>query len=438
MSHVIWPSCPSNGWKAGVNRLTSHPNGSPLGLLPNAQAPHLDAQLWDMSLGRIETHGPYQHGNGFPAVNGGGSLKLFDAGLPISVRPAGTGLNYSNTFASEFGCVSVSSFESMSPLLKPEHWGLHAGQPDDKCSGGFSATCSGPNVMAQRNYPMDNLLDVYWGKQAGAPATLNVTGEATFKKQIWQSMISGALNIKSNIEQRRQTNQFGVIVWQFGEIWPTGGWGSVEYSTPRPGQVLGGRWKPLQYWYRNYLYADVLAACGLDSCYVRNDRSMQAFAGRVEISVVDLSTGTSTSLFNDTVTIAEGPGITSFMNVKMDAVNRHTSVVAATVYNEDGSVEASNVNLFAPPSDLTVGKATVKVSVADAANADGTVTVTVAADKPALWVTLTTLAHGRFSDNAFLMLAGTRELQFIPFGDAPVDIATLKATVREEDFSTYA
>lgn len=38
-SHVIWPSCPAAGWKAGVNRLTSMPNGSPLGLLPNAKPP---------------------------------------------------------------------------------------------------------------------------------------------------------------------------------------------------------------------------------------------------------------------------------------------------------------------------------------------------------------------------------------------------------------
>ncbi len=39
MSRVLWPSCPSNGWKAGVHRLDAHPDGSPLGLLPNARPP---------------------------------------------------------------------------------------------------------------------------------------------------------------------------------------------------------------------------------------------------------------------------------------------------------------------------------------------------------------------------------------------------------------
>lgn len=36
-----------------------------------------------------------------------------------------------------------------------------------------------------------------------------------------QCMIGQALNIKSNIETRRSTNQFGIIVWQLNEIWPT-------------------------------------------------------------------------------------------------------------------------------------------------------------------------------------------------------------------------
>ena len=36
--------------------------------------------------------------------------------------------------------------------------------------------------------------------------------------------------MKSNIENRRSGNTFGTIIWQLGEIWPTGGWGSLEYG----------------------------------------------------------------------------------------------------------------------------------------------------------------------------------------------------------------
>lgn len=69
----------------------------------------------------------------------------------------------------------------------------------------------------------DNIILVYFGDQ-----DLNSTGEQAFKRQLWQCMVGQALLIKQNIETRRSNNQFGVIVWQFNEIWPTGGWGSIE------------------------------------------------------------------------------------------------------------------------------------------------------------------------------------------------------------------
>ena len=40
-SRVVWPSCPASGWTNGVNRLTSLPNGSPLGLLPRMDPPSI-------------------------------------------------------------------------------------------------------------------------------------------------------------------------------------------------------------------------------------------------------------------------------------------------------------------------------------------------------------------------------------------------------------
>lgn len=427
-SHVIWPSCPADGWKAGVNRLTSMPNGSPLGLLPNARPPQFNS--------KIETHGPYQHGNGFPAVNGGGKLQPFDPKLPISVKATGTGVNYTNVFASEFGCVSMSSFESMSPTLSPQHWALHAGQPDDDCNGGFASTCKGPNVMAQRNYPMDNLLDVYFGD--GDAHFLNTTGEAPFKKQLWESMISAALNIKSNIEGRRQTNQFGIIVWQYGEIWPTGGWGSVEYSSPRPGQVLGGRWKPLQYWYKKFLYQDVIAACGMGECYVRNSRSMQTFEGKVTVSALALDTGKVTQLKEVDLSMAAGPGISTFFSVDMSSLDVNKTILIEEVTDASGGAVMENFNLLAPPKYLSgVQKSTTRVTVADKLNPDGSVDVTVTSQTSAVWVTVTTMANGRFSDNAFVMPPGSRTLQFIPFGAKEADLAELKATIRVEDFGSY-
>merc|ERR1719305_2178020 len=116
--------------------------------------------------------------------------------------------------------------------------------------------------MSERNYPCDNIIDVYFGNAGD----WDKVGAGVFKKHLWQCMIGQALVIKSNIEDRRKKNQFGIIVWQYNEIWPTGGWGSIEYGTVgyTKGQVIGGRWKPLHYWYKSTIFADVMATCGND------------------------------------------------------------------------------------------------------------------------------------------------------------------------------
>ena len=61
--------------------------------------------------------------------------------------------------------------------------------------------------------------------------------------------------------------------------------------------------------------------------------------------------------------------------------------------------------------------------------------VSVSSDKFALFVTLTSLAQGRFSDNAFVMLAGTQKLLFLPL--AGFDLAELRSSLRVEHTATY-
>lgn len=209
-SRTIWPSCPASGWKHGVFRLTSQPNGNPLGLVPAIFEPPVKAMelnvmplsddanctyqenvdyaegtiwkhdsasskeaccmecintpectlavlndqecwlkhgadgtkpiysagrlaCWPKGHGpipppppppppkpaRIETQyvgatsvlrltllsGPYQHGAGFPSVNGGNGPAPFQPNIPITLSPSTTGPQFPNTFASEFGKV---------------------------------------------------------------------------------------------------------------------------------------------------------------------------------------------------------------------------------------------------------------------------------------------------------------------------------------------
>ena len=51
-----------------------------------------------------------------------------------------------------------------------------------------------------------------------ARSRLNETGEASFKAQLYWSMIAQALAMKQNIESTRGLNRFGTLVWQLNEI----------------------------------------------------------------------------------------------------------------------------------------------------------------------------------------------------------------------------
>jgi len=107
----------------------------------------------------IESHGPYQHGGGFPSMDGRSLPSLFNANLPPKlwpVQPLGTAEHA--VFASEFGASVFPSFESLSPTLDPAHWGIQGGAEADTCEGGAGRNhCQGPNPMAQRNYPCNNV-----------------------------------------------------------------------------------------------------------------------------------------------------------------------------------------------------------------------------------------------------------------------------------------
>ena len=78
------------------------------------------------------------------------------------------------------------------------------------------------------------------------------------------------------------------------------GWGSLEYGpapaekASSPGQLQGGRWKPLHYFYKQSLMTDVMATCGASAnvhghpeppnenqCFISNHRASRPFNGTV-------------------------------------------------------------------------------------------------------------------------------------------------------------
>jgi hypothetical protein len=239
MSRPIWPSSPSEGWVTGVDRLTGRPNGQRLLVRNETQQQPLPNRTTLPGAFALEGHGPYigLGGNGYRTLNwwGTSSLELCDAALlPAATtsndlgHPAAsiarTGPQHESWFKSEYGCVGWSSFESMSAQLPRNQWSLHSG------------------AAYYRNWPTDNVIYSYFGMSQN----LNLTGETAFKRQLYQSQLGQALFISTETAAWRSQNVFGSMTWMLNEVWPTGGWGAVEWGRANsPGQIEGGRWKPL-------------------------------------------------------------------------------------------------------------------------------------------------------------------------------------------------
>jgi len=407
-SRPIWPSCPSAGWIHGVDSLWGLPDG--IALSTRGSNSH-------------ETHGYYQHGDGFKTVdNGDGVLHLFNPNIPPPLKKSTTGPEVSAIYASEFGCCGMSSFESMAPTLAPNHWSLHA------------------PPMSQRNYPCDNIIIVYWGNQ-----DFSAVGEAAFKRQLFQCLIGQALVLKSDIETRRSTNEFGTVTWQLNEIWPTGGWGSIEYGTPVKGQVVGGRWKPVHYWFRRSIFADVMSTCdNAAECYVKNDGIME-FQGTVTVAVAVFATGKITTVSTNSVSLQAGAGITKWFCASSNpssqcrpwpevlqaggCSNNSNCMLIVTVTDKGQNEVSRNEMALTTIRDMKLPNPTITLEVAT--NGE----ITVQSDAVAVYFTLTTEAQGRFSDNAFLLLPGKTTVQFMPIGNLDVD--TLKSTLRFEHARLY-
>lgn len=438
----------------------------------------------------VEAHGPYQHGGGFPAVNGNQNDGAFNPNIPINLAPTYTqfGPNAPGTFYSEFGASAWSSFESVAPTLDPPHWGLGGGMPPNPaatCTGGFSGICPGPNPIAQRNYPPHSFILTYFPSPGLAPS-LNETGTIPFQRQLYLAVLAQALEMKADIGTRRTNAHTGTVYWQANEIWPTGGWGSLEYGSVghTAGQVVGGRWKILHHWVASILYRDVFFTCGADGrCLVRNDNAAAGVTGSavarllhiknssshadppVTVSVNPVSLGVG---FGAVQTFCLGGGntsagcetISSVLQRFGCAVTGDDCILLLEVDATDGSVAAVSWELLAVPGALApnLPPAIVSATVSSTPNADNSVNVTLTSTSgsTALFVTLTTLAQGRFSENAVIIPGGAVSptagawgggssvtLRFIGFPTAPdgtsgvVDIDSLMTSLRVEHLAQY-
>ncbi len=430
-TRAIWPASPAHhGWLSGVNTLTGYPNGKNL-LLGGRPV--------------NETHGPYIFGstNYFKPVNGGSTLKTF---TPQMLPAPGTfqctpqwyaagcsckckdiGPRYDGTFASEFGVVGASSFESMSSTLSPKYWGLH----------------SNSTIWEQRNYPVDNFLISYFNYTPEDDAY----GEFIFKKQLYLTMLAQGLFLKSDIEQRRGVNSYGLIVWQLSEVWPTGGWGVIEYGSNVTGQVIGGRWKAAMHFFHQSVYALVTAViCANRSIYIRNDLPIE-FTGRITVKTIQLNQNEDIELYDANVSVAWGNilWIDEISSMLQTICVDGTCVIETKLFSfssKNTIPVSSNIQSVVQLKKLQLNNNNkISYTILETTNRNNvTIQAKAGEGKAALWVAFTSNANGYFSPNWFALKANTVEnITFIPF-DGVVDsvvINELKNNLRVEHLGEY-
>jgi beta-mannosidase len=247
-----------------------------------------------------------------------------------------------------------------------------------------------------------------------------------FDQMVFLSQIQQGLAIKTMIEYWRSTKPrcMGTLYWQINDTWPVASWASLDY---------GGQWKLLHYMARRFfLPVNVVAVPDNEKGEIVlrgiNDTAARA-AIALEVLAVSMDGGVRT-VHSGKATLSPDRA-QDIARVKLGKLAEHEFLFFSW---RDAKGALLGENDFMPKAykyyDLPEAKVTAAWSVGD----DGPV-LTLAADKPALFVTATTNVPGYFSDNAVTLLPGREtRLTFTPRLGAKASQRALASSLRVRHF----
>ncbi|MCX7012602.1 MAG: hypothetical protein NTW86_08575 [Candidatus Sumerlaeota bacterium] len=255
------------------------------------------------------------------------------------------------------------------------------------------------------------------------------------------SQIVQAESIRTAVEHWRRIKPhcMGTIYWQVNDCWPAASWSSIDYA---------GRWKALHYAARRF-YAPLLASSRLAGdalevwatsdlpselngqwkaeVWTFDGRRAKAFRGAWELKELGSRAVAAIPLpevFDEGLTKTS-----AFVTFEIRASAR--SLVARERRElgvETEKLVSENTRLFAPPKAIDLDAPGVRFRVED--GPDGRPLVCLNAQKPALFVELSTGAlRGVLSDN-WLHLVPDREVAVEFRGKEPIDAAELRKVLR--------
>jgi beta-mannosidase len=256
-----------------------------------------------------------------------------------------------------------------------------------------------------------------------------------FDQMVFLSQIQQGLAIKTAIEYWRSTKPrcMGTLFWQINDIWPVASWSSLDY---------GGQWKLLHYMAKRF-YLPVNVVAVPQKSEVRTNSRGLPVQGDLPDEIVlkginDTSRPVSVSLEVRAVKVGGGDRVVFSGNA---AIGPDAAIAMAAIPMGELAADEflffswrdSAGNLLGEndyfPKAYKAYELTTPVVSATWSERDGGRVLTLKADKPALFVTVTTDVPGYFSDNALTLLPGRPvELTFTPRDGA--DTALLADTLR--------
>lgn len=163
--------------------------------------------------------------------------------------------------------------------------------------------------------------------------------------------------------------------------------------------------------------------------------------GTITLESLAFADGAVSAVHTEEVSLAPGAGVSKYFHANnITALSGATHMLIATVREDStaggGAVRTTNEIALLPPKAMQLRAAAVTATLTPVPNTDSTYDVSLSANATALYVTLTTLAHGRFSDNFFAMGAGThRTVKFVPF--STFNASMLAPSLRVEHLQMY-
>jgi len=185
-----------------------------------------------------------------------------------------------------------------------------------------------------------------------------------FESIIYLSQIQQALAVKAGVQHFRRNREctMGTLYWQFNDSWPVASWSSIDYF---------GRWKPLQYFARNF-YASIAGSI------VRNDKTMSVYVQnetrdfetrRVRVTLLTMDF----RMLHEAEYEVDVPPFGVSRVCELDYSQLVTGIedqvfVEAEFFDEDGNVTSTEIEMFVAYKYLRLDSSSISYSVIELAD----------------------------------------------------------------------